>query len=248
MSNYINIKVGILIVCSALLSSCTQLNNNSLLLKNAETKFAYVNSQPMPKADTCITEIPTHIKAHKDVPLPELLKLECSKPLKFFEFNNSGEIIFSGWAVEVAIPTKALTTTHTFLDDSDRSFIFVMYTDGKIISSTYTKDTLLTNDKEEYAYTKYMRGYILNEQGKLYRAHEYGAILNNNRKLRFFRDIDYNGTKDKTAAKNEDTATNNAKAETSSNTEKLKELKQQFEQGLITEKEYSNAKKKLLGI
>lgn len=199
------------------------------------------NFGPPPNAATYEQLAEAHIRAHKDIDSPAYFKPQFSKPMKFIDFEYE-YIIFTGWAIEVAVPTKSLTSFHAMLDDDDFSMYYIKFKDGRVVASTITEaDASFTaNDKETYARAKGY-SYVVDADGNKIRARDYGATLGSGGRFKFFRNIDYSST-------NTAPSTHSTQAVKSSSYSELIELKKLNEQGVITDAEFTAAKKKILGL
>ena len=189
--------------------------------------------------------IEQHLKDNIEIVLPALFKPQYSKPQQLFEFNSEGEIIFSGWSVEVLIPLQSLTNLHVRGDASDYKALLVKFKGDNIISSSFTKIDLLSNDGVSSQITKYVAGHIMDTTDNSDHATVYGATYSNHgQSFTHVRNIDYDHHVRITPP---DVPSSDRQAQ-EYDYEVLLDLNRLFEAGVLTDVEFSAAKRKVLGI
>jgi len=167
---------------------------------------------------------------------PEFLDFKIRRPVKFYKVSHSGsEVIWYAWVAEVAVPEKAV---YKFLsgDSSDWTVYYVRFSGGKITEVIHGED---------YAYLKSQQGYELVEQGNTgyFRALNRGAVVNKTyNTLISFRD-DLPPLTEVEQAKLQTPKTQGSQQPVS---EQLRELHQLYQEGIISEQEFTAKKKQLL--
>lgn len=223
-------RIAITLLLPLLLGACVSQAERERAIKEKGDDFGSV-----PSYSEYTHNISEHIKQNDDVPVPELFKPQYSTPMKAIEFNGN-DIEYRGWAIEVAIPTKSLTTIHFMLNDNDYTLIYVRYENGKVLSSSLTDaQGTIYNTKETYAYAKH-GSLVLDSNGNIAKLLDYGAIIDSHQKFKYFRNIEY------------DLAHKINNEHTTNNYQNIEELKRLYDDGVLTDSEFTAAKKKALGI